>query len=182
MADSKVSDMTAATAVAAADKMYLVQSSASKSVTNAILFGNVATPTAFNDKLSIGDHDTITAIGAVSVDTNVTFINNILNTVSTFKTTGGHICDLKKYKKKKFNKTYDDLFKIIFKFLNKISKYIPHNKKELLQLTNKILTEIPSQTTIQNDYNITQLKITKKILNNYLNPNTRNFYTISNIK
>ena len=77
MADSKVSDMTAATAVAAADKMYLVQSSASKSVTNAILFGNVATPTAFNDKLSIGDHDTITAIGAVSVDTNVTFINNI---------------------------------------------------------------------------------------------------------
>ena len=69
--------MTAATAVAAADKMYLVQSSASKSVTNAILFGNVATPTAFNDKLSIGDHDTITAIGAVSVDTNVTFINNI---------------------------------------------------------------------------------------------------------
>ena len=29
------------------------------------------------DKLSIGDHDTITAIGAVSVDTNVTFINNV---------------------------------------------------------------------------------------------------------
>lgn len=77
MADSKVSDMTAATAVAAADKMYLVQSSASKSVTNAILFGNVATPTVFNDKLSIGDHDTITAVGAVSLDTNVTFINDI---------------------------------------------------------------------------------------------------------
>tara|TARA_B100000029_G_C17484975_1_gene926894 strand:- start:869 stop:1315 length:447 start_codon:yes stop_codon:yes gene_type:complete len=77
MADSKVSDMTAATAVAAADKMYLVQSSASKSVTNAILFGNVATPTVFNDKLSIGDHDTITAVGAISLDTNVTFINDI---------------------------------------------------------------------------------------------------------
>ena len=77
MADSKVSDMTAATAVAAADQMYLVQSSASKSVTNAILFGNVATPTVFNDKLSIGDHDTITAVGAVSLDTNVTFINDI---------------------------------------------------------------------------------------------------------
>ena len=69
--------MTAATAVAAADKMYLVQSSASKSVTNAILFGNVATPTVFNDKLSIGDHDTITAVGAISLDTNVTFINDI---------------------------------------------------------------------------------------------------------
>jgi len=57
--------------------MYLVQSSASKSVTNAILFGNVATPAAFNDKLSIGDHDTITAVGAISLDTNVTFINDI---------------------------------------------------------------------------------------------------------
>ena len=77
MADSKVSDMTAATAVAAADEMYLVQSSASKAVTNAVLFGNVSTPAVFNDKLSIGDHDTITAIGAVSVDTNVTFINNV---------------------------------------------------------------------------------------------------------
>ena len=77
MADSKVSDMTAATAVAAADQMYLVQSSASKSVTNAILFGNVATPTVFNDKLSIGDHDTITTVGAVSLDTNVTFINDV---------------------------------------------------------------------------------------------------------
>ena len=42
MADSKVSEMTAATAAAAADKMYLVQGSNSKSVTNAVLFGNIA--------------------------------------------------------------------------------------------------------------------------------------------
>ena len=76
MADSKVSEMTAATAAAAADKMYLVQGSNSKSVTDAVLFGNVATPAVFNDKLSIGDHDTMTAIGAVSLDTNVTFLNN----------------------------------------------------------------------------------------------------------
>ena len=76
MADSKVSEMTAATAAAAADKMYMVQGSNSKSVTNAVLFGNVATPTVFNDKLAIGDHDTITAVGAVSLDTNVTFLNN----------------------------------------------------------------------------------------------------------
>ena len=76
MADSKVSEMTAATAVAAADKLYLVQGSYSKSVTDAVLFGNVATPASFNDKLSIGDHDTMSAIGAVSVDTNVTFLNN----------------------------------------------------------------------------------------------------------
>lgn len=68
--------MTAATAAAAADKMYLVQGSNSKSVTNAVLFGNVATPTVFNDKLSIGDHDIMTAVGAVSVDTNVSFLYN----------------------------------------------------------------------------------------------------------
>lgn len=76
MADSKISEMTAATAAAAADKMYLVQGSNSKSVTNAVLFGNVATPTVFNDKLSIGDHDIMTAVGAVSLDTNVSFLYN----------------------------------------------------------------------------------------------------------
>ena len=76
MADSKVSEMTAATAAAAADKLYLVQGSDSKSVTNAVLFGNVATPAAFNDKVCIGDHDVMTAVGAVSLDTNVTFLNN----------------------------------------------------------------------------------------------------------
>ena len=48
MADSKISEMTAATAAAAADKMYLVQGSNSKSVTNAVLFGNVATPTVLS--------------------------------------------------------------------------------------------------------------------------------------
>ena len=76
MADSKISEMTAATAAAAADQMYLVQGSNSKSVTNAVLFGNVATPTVFNDKLSIGDHDIMTAVGAVSLDTNVSFLYN----------------------------------------------------------------------------------------------------------
>ena len=76
MADSKVSEMTAATAAAAADKMYLVQGSNSKSVTNAVLFGNIATPAAFNDKLCIGDDDQMTAVGAVSLDTNVTFLYN----------------------------------------------------------------------------------------------------------
>ena len=76
MADSKISEMTAATAAAAADKMYLVQGSNSKSVTNAVLFGNVATPTVFNDKLSVGDHDIMTAVGAVSLDTNVSFLYN----------------------------------------------------------------------------------------------------------
>ena len=76
MADSKVSDMTAATSAAGADQLYLVQSSTSKSITAAALFGGIATPTVFNDRVVIGDHDTITAAGVISVDTNVTFIND----------------------------------------------------------------------------------------------------------
>ena len=76
MADSKVSDMTAATQAAAADQLYLVQSSTSKSITAANLFGYINTPAVFNDKVVIGDHDTITAAGVISVDTNVTFIND----------------------------------------------------------------------------------------------------------
>ncbi len=76
MADSKVSDLTAATSAAAADQLYLVQSSVSKSITAANLFGGIATPTVFNDKVVIGDHDTITAAGVLSTDTNVTFIND----------------------------------------------------------------------------------------------------------
>ena len=76
MADSKVSDLTAATQAVAADQTYLVQSSASKSITVGNLFGYINTPAVFNDKVVIGDHDTITAAGVISTDTNVTFIND----------------------------------------------------------------------------------------------------------
>jgi hypothetical protein len=55
----------------------LVQSGASKSITNAALFGAIATPAVFNDKISIGDHDTITAAGALNLTTNVTWINDV---------------------------------------------------------------------------------------------------------
>jgi hypothetical protein len=77
MADSKVSELTAATSAAAADKVYLVQSGASKSITNAALFGAIDTPAVFNDKISIGDHDTITAAGSIQLSTNVTWINDV---------------------------------------------------------------------------------------------------------
>ena len=76
MADSKVSDLTAATQAQGADQMYLVQSSVSKSITAANLFGYINTPAVFNDKVVVGDHDTITAAGVISTDTNVTFIND----------------------------------------------------------------------------------------------------------
>ena len=61
MADSKLTELTAATSVAAADQLYLVQSSTSKRVTAANVFGAIATPTVFGDKVSIGDHQTVTS-------------------------------------------------------------------------------------------------------------------------
>ena len=76
MADSKLTELTAATAVAAADTFYLVQSATSKGVTAANLFADVATPVKFSDTVSIADADTVTGPGAVSVATNVTRLTN----------------------------------------------------------------------------------------------------------
>ena len=76
MADSKLSELTAATAAAATDTTYLVQSSTSKKITVANLFGNVATPVQFTDSIQIGDHNTMTAVGAIGVDYNVTYISD----------------------------------------------------------------------------------------------------------
>ena len=76
MADSKLSELTAATSVAAADTMYVVQGGASKKVTNANVFGSIATPALFADKVSIGDHQNVTSAGALSNDYNVHLIVN----------------------------------------------------------------------------------------------------------
>lgn len=76
MADSKLSELTAATAAAATDTTYLVQSSVSKQITVANLFGNVSTPVQFTNSIQVGDHNTITAAGAISTDYNVTYIND----------------------------------------------------------------------------------------------------------
>tara|TARA_B100001287_G_scaffold272528_1_gene274355 strand:- start:870 stop:1316 length:447 start_codon:yes stop_codon:yes gene_type:complete len=76
MADSKLTELTAATSVAAADQLYLVQSSTSKRVTAANVFGAIATPTVFGDKVSIGDHQTVTSAGVLSNDVNVHIITN----------------------------------------------------------------------------------------------------------
>jgi hypothetical protein len=48
---------------------------------------------------------------------SITFINNIIQTISTFKTKGGNTSDLKKYNKKTFGEIYDDLFEVVLKFL-----------------------------------------------------------------
>ena len=76
MADSKLSELTAATTAAAADSTYLVQSSTSKQITVANLFGAIATPARFTDAICIQDHDTITSVGAIAVTSNVTYISD----------------------------------------------------------------------------------------------------------
>lgn len=76
MADSKLSELTAATTAAATDTTYLVQSSVSKQITVANLFGNVSTPVQFTDSIQIGDHSTITSAGAINPVYNVTYIND----------------------------------------------------------------------------------------------------------
>jgi len=74
MADAKLSELTAATSAAASDTTYLVQSSTSKKITVANLFGSIATPAVFSDKIQIQDKDTMTGAGAVSVSTNITLL------------------------------------------------------------------------------------------------------------
>jgi len=76
MADSKLSELTAATTAAAKDTTYLVQSSVSKQITVANLFGNVSTPVQFTNSIQIGDHNTITAASAINTAYNVTYIND----------------------------------------------------------------------------------------------------------
>lgn len=76
MADAKLSELTAATSAASSDSMYLVQSSTSKKITVANLFGDVDTPTVFSDKIQIQDSETISAPGACAVTTNITLVTN----------------------------------------------------------------------------------------------------------
>ena len=72
MADSKVSELTAATAAAGADSLYLVQSSTSKSITVANLFATVSTPVQFTNTVQVGDRrqrqDGAGACGSRSAD------------------------------------------------------------------------------------------------------------------
>ena len=76
MADQKLSELTAATSIASTDTTYLVSGGASKQITMANLFASVPTPVSFDDKISITDTDTMTAAGAISVTTNITYLSN----------------------------------------------------------------------------------------------------------
>jgi hypothetical protein len=76
MADAKLSELTAATSAAASDTTYLVQSSTSKKITVANLFGSIATPAIFSDKIQIQDTDTQVGAGSVDLTTNITYLSN----------------------------------------------------------------------------------------------------------
>lgn len=77
MADAKVSELTAATTAGAADELYVVQSSASKKMSVATLFADVATPVKFSDKIAIADSETITTVGAtINITSNVTYFDD----------------------------------------------------------------------------------------------------------
>ena len=77
MADSKLSELTSATSAGASDTTYLVQSSVSKQITVQNLFGNQTTPVQFTNSIQIGDHQTMTAVGAISTSYNVTYLNDV---------------------------------------------------------------------------------------------------------
>ena len=76
MADAKLSELTAATAAAGDDSLYMVQSSASRKITVANFFGDVTTPAKFSDSFSIAGYNTQTSIGPVTLTTNITYISD----------------------------------------------------------------------------------------------------------
>lgn len=77
MADSKVSALDAATSIASADIMYLVQSSTDKKVSVANLFADIPVAVKASGKFSYGGTaQTLTSAGAVSITTTVTKITN----------------------------------------------------------------------------------------------------------
>jgi len=76
MADSKLSELTAATSAAVSDVLYLVQSGVSKRITAGNLFANIDFPAIFKDLVQIQDENEMTSIGAIDITTNITKIND----------------------------------------------------------------------------------------------------------
>ena len=75
MADSKVSALTAATTVGGSDQLYLIQSSASKSVTADVLYESIINPT-LSGNITIGDsRQTLGSTGIISNTLPVTILN-----------------------------------------------------------------------------------------------------------
>lgn len=76
MADAKLSELAAVSTAVAADLLYLSHSGASKKITVANLFATVDTPVSFGDKIAITDTNTVTTPSAITIATNITYLNN----------------------------------------------------------------------------------------------------------
>ena len=78
MADSKVSDLIAATSVNSADVLYLIQSSTDKKISVSTLLANLpATLTQFTGLVALGGTvQTLTGSGAINITSTLTLISN----------------------------------------------------------------------------------------------------------
>lgn len=76
MADSKLSELTAATSVAASDIFYTVKAGEDRKVTAATIFSDVATPVSFSGKISVVGSTTIVSPGSLPTTSNICLITN----------------------------------------------------------------------------------------------------------
>ena len=75
MADSKVSELTSATSAGGSDVLYLVQSSTSKKITVANLFGDISNPTFTGNIFVGGTPQTLSSPGIISITTPITHLS-----------------------------------------------------------------------------------------------------------
>lgn len=98
MADSKVTELTAATSVNSADVLYLVQSSADKKLSISTLLANLPnTLTQFSGLIALGlqNPQTITNAGAINATTFLTTISNEAGAFALTIADGSYVGQLK---------------------------------------------------------------------------------------
>lgn len=98
MADSKVSELTAATSVNSADVLYLIQSSTDKKISISTLLANLpATLTKFSGliALSLNSPQTIVGSGTINATTFLTSISNAAGTYALTIADGSYVGQLK---------------------------------------------------------------------------------------
>lgn len=98
MADSKVTDLTAATSVNSADVLYLVQSNTDKKISISTLLANLpSTLTKFSGLLALGlsSPQSIANAGTINATTTLTVITNEAGTYSLGLSDGTYVGQLK---------------------------------------------------------------------------------------
>jgi hypothetical protein len=98
MADSKVSELTAATSVNSADVLYLIQSSTDKKISMSTLLANLPnTLTKFSGliALSLNSAQSIVGSGAINSTTFMTTISNAAGTYALTIADGTYVGQLK---------------------------------------------------------------------------------------